>query len=155
MATPQASKSRRGYYKFSRTKRDSRPKKIRVTPNENISNRGFRVDVGEIVLVELYGQGSVQRGVRPCVVTNVNQARNLINVVPLTKQGVKYKNQIMIIDRRLKFPSVALCDNCLTVDKIQVLEKWGKMERDNFLRIIKQLQTIMQEAFNSTCSMLN
>lgn len=150
MAVPQASKSRRSYYKYAKTKRNTYPKRIRVTPDENYSNRGFRVDVGEIVLVELFGQGSVQRGVRPCVVTNVNQARNLINVVPLTKQGVKYRNQIMIIDKRLKFPSVALCDNCLTVDKIQVLEKWGKMERDNFLRIVKQLQSIMEEAFKCT-----
>lgn len=154
MARPQASKSKRGYYKYSQQKRSSKPKRIRVVPDEKYSNRGFRVDVGEIVLVELFGQGSVQRGVRPCVVTNVNQAKNLINVVPLTKQGVKYKNQIMIIDKRLKFPSVALCDNCLTVDKIQVLEKWGKMERDNFLRIVKQLQSIMEEAFKSTVSML-
>lgn len=142
---PQASKSKRGMYKSNNRKRKViRERVIKFKPDINKGDRGFRVGIGDILLINLEGEGSVQRGVRPCVVLHRNESRNLITVVPFTtKKKPKYRNQIVIIDKVLKIPSYALCDNQQTVDKIQVIEKWGKLEGENFERIIKQIQMIM------------
>lgn len=144
---PQASKSKRGIYKSNSKKRKSRRERVvKVNPDITKGDRGFNVSIGDILLINLEGEGSVQRGARPCVVLHRNESRNLITVVPFTtKKKRKYKNQIVIVDRVLKIPSYALCDNQQTVDKIQVKEKWGKIEKQNFERIVNHLQMIMLE----------
>lgn len=146
---PQASKSKRNTYKknqfMSEVKRTHR---FDVTPDMSKRNRGFKCSIGEVLLIKLDGQGSVQKGTRPCVVVNINQVDNLLTVVPLTKQGVKYKNQIMIIDKCLRNPSVALCDTQRTVDKIQVVASWGRLEKQNFIRITNEIQKILSQSYS-------
>ena len=144
---PQASKSKRNIYKQKQLLfRNRTTQRVDVQPDIRKKNRGFHCLIGDVVLARLNGEGSVQKGVRPCVIINVNQGRNLLTVVPLTKQRVKYVNQIMLIDRCLKLPSVALCDTQITIDKIQVIQHWGRMEKQNFIMITNEIKKILAKS---------
>jgi mRNA-degrading endonuclease toxin of MazEF toxin-antitoxin module len=96
---------------------------------------------GDIFWVTLTGEGSVQRGRRPCVVMSrlsVNNAGKTIVIVPLTTEtrtANLYYRIFIPAAEMIKDPgcasalldSVAKCDHVRVLDKTQLESKIGKL----------------------------
>ena len=105
----------------------------------------FRVvDIGEIYICN-FGQdnGSVQSGVRPCVIVDNKNAcvfSPCIHCVPLTTQSKKdvplhyelFKKDYMCLESN----STALCEQYTLIDKTQLGDKIGKLVQIDLIRII-------------------
>lgn len=118
----------------------------KVEPVKDCYNRGYEVKIGEVLLARFRGQDSTNLGVRPCVVIHRGGTDNILEVVPLTRSKPKYSHHIIILDKVLKRPSTVLCDNVHTIDKTQVIESWGRIDKDNFQKIIKIRRRVMTES---------
>ena len=144
-AVPQASKRQR-YLDTGKVRHLILPTR-NIRPIKDVYNRGYDVEIGEVLLVRFKGKGSTDLGIRPCVVLHSGGTDNIIEVVALTKQKPKYAHHIVLLDRVLRKPSTALCDNVHTVDKTQVIQSWGKLERDNFIRILNTRKKMIEESY--------
>lgn len=94
---------------------------------------------GEIILAHLRGQGSVQSGLRPCVIVSRGEFLNnspVMKVVPLTKCTKRENDTHIRItnkdvdygDGNLKV-SYILCEHEQTIDKSQFVgKKFGKVK---------------------------
>lgn len=91
----------------------------------------------DIIKCNLNGVGSVQVGQRPCVVVSnnlCNEVSPTITVIPLTTQR---KNILPTHCNIFSSPqhSIALGEQILTIDKIQILEKLGELTQDEILKV--------------------
>jgi mRNA-degrading endonuclease toxin of MazEF toxin-antitoxin module len=98
------------------------------------------LDKGDIYWVTLTGNGSEQRGRRPCIVMSrpaVNNALNTVLIVPLTTsegphQAFRIRIPVsqMIRDINCKSelePSIAKCDQVRVLDKSLLENKIGRL----------------------------
>lgn len=116
-------------------------KNVNVTMNTNVKN----LERGQIVMVELSeGNGSVQGGLRPCVVVSNNKANQFSPVVicvPLSSNINKKKLPTHAIikpnpsDNKLKRASVALCEQIMTITKDSIRFVTGKLSSEETARI--------------------
>lgn len=142
---PQASKRER-YLNTGKIKHFVLPTK-KIKPVLEKYNRGYEVQVGEVLLVKFKGKDSTDLGIRPCVVLYRGGTDNILEVVALTKQKPKYVNHIVVLDNVLRRPSTALCDNVHTIDKTQVIQSWGRLEKENFVRILNVRRKMIEESY--------
>lgn len=75
----------------------------------------------------------VQSGMRPVIVVSndtANQYSPLISIVPLTSalKCADIPTHTVIHSRFLRFPSMALCEQIMTIDKTQLKDRIGAIE---------------------------
>ena len=97
------------------------------------------IKYGDIYYVNLNSFGSVQKGIRPCVVISNNIGNyhsNIVIVVPLTTKIEKQKNMpthllITPSERNgLKHDSVITTEQIITVDKQFLINKIGTVDNE-------------------------
>ena len=103
------------------------------------------LDRGVIAMVELpEGQGSIQGGLRPCVIVSNSASCKyspVVICVPLSSNINKKKLPTHAIinpnpsDNRLKRASVALCEQIITITKDSILFITGKLNQEDCTRI--------------------
>ena len=106
----------------------------------------FRVvDIVEIYICD-FGQnnGSVQSGVRPCVIVDNKNAcafSPCIHCVPLTtqmKRGLPLHYELSQKDCAcLEADSIALCEQYTIVDKTRLKEKIGRVAQIDLIKIVE------------------
>lgn len=98
---------------------------------------------GDVVLVDLgkEPQGSVQVGIRPCVVISNNfmNAGGSVMVAPISSKyekavKKKLKCQVLLPDQ-LPEPSVVLLEQTQTIDKRQIIKKFQTLDKDTMERV--------------------
>ena len=87
---------------------------------------------------------SVQRGMRPVILVSNNIGNNCaptITVIPLTTKTKHPLPTHVFIEGKnvLPTPSVALCEQIITVDKLQLGDKLGELSADELHAINKSL----------------
>lgn len=79
---------------------------------------------GEVYYCELEGKGSVQNGIRPCVIVSNelnNKHANIVMVVPVTTaQKHKLPTHVPVW---IKKCSTVLCEQVITIEKKRLLSK--------------------------------
>ena len=103
------------------------------------------LDRGVIAMVELpQGQGSIQGGLRPCVIVSNSASCKyspVVICVPLSSNINKKKLPTHAIinpnpsDNRLKRASVALCEQIMTITKDSIRFVTGKLSSEETARI--------------------
>ena len=103
------------------------------------------LDRGVIAMVDLpQGQGSIQGGLRPCVIVSNSASCKyspVVICVPLSSNINKKKLPTHAIikpnpsDNRLKRASVALCEQIITITKDSILFITGKLSSEETARI--------------------
>ncbi|MGL6175098.1 MAG: type II toxin-antitoxin system PemK/MazF family toxin [Cellulosilyticaceae bacterium] len=93
--------------------------------NEVQKGKQPEVMPGDVVYVELKGEGSVQRGFRPSVVVSNEKGCKFsptLTVVPLTSKVKKYIPTHVALGKNigLHTDSIALCESITTVDRKQI-----------------------------------
>lgn len=103
------------------------------------------VNSGDVYLCDfnMNSCGSMQGGVRPCVIVDNNMAcafSPCIHCVPLTSKDKKKLPLHYILDTTecdfLKKDSVALCEQYTLIDKSQLKDKIGEVAKIDILHII-------------------
>lgn len=112
---------------------------------ENVNVNVKVLERGQIVMAELpASQGSVQGGLRPCVVVSNDKANKFSPVVicvPLSSNVNKKKLPTHAIitpnekSNRLKRASIALCEQIITITKDSIKFPTGKLNTDECARI--------------------
>ena len=112
---------------------------------ENVNVNVKILERGQIVMAELpTSQGSVQGGLRPCVVVSNDKANKFSPVVicvPLSSNINKKKLPTHAIitpnpsDNKLKRESVALCEQIITITKDSIKFITGRMGNEDCARI--------------------
>ena len=98
---------------------------------------------GDVIMCDLgIRDGSVQSGIRPCVVVSNdvgNTYSNIYIVVPLT---TKHKTNLPT-HVELTTDSYALCEQCTTISGQQILRKKSKIENDKMENINQALKVAL------------
>lgn len=112
---------------------------------ENVNVNVKILERGQIVMAELpTSQGSVQGGLRPCVVVSNDKANKFSPVVicvPLSSNINKKKLPTHAIitpnekSNRLKRASVALCEQIITITKDSIRFATGKLNSEECAKI--------------------
>lgn len=96
----------------------------------------------DIYYCELIGFENIQGGLRPCIIISndvCNKYSPTITIVPITTKNKKYIPTHCSI-HSAPLPSVALCEQILTVNKTQLTEKIGELKEDEIVSISKCLK---------------
>lgn len=111
----------------------------------NVNLNVKELDRGVIAMVELpEGQGSVQGGLRPCVIVSNSASCKyspVVICVPLSSNINKKKLPTHAIikpnpsDNKLKRASVALCEQIMTITKDSIRFVTGKLSSEETARI--------------------
>lgn len=103
---------------------------------------GWIPKIGEVYLMEFFGEGSVQNGVRPGVVIQNNKGnRHSPNVIalPITTalKKLHQPTHVLILarDTRLKRDSIVLCENPCCVPKNKIGEYVSTLSKPDMARI--------------------
>lgn len=103
----------------------------------------WEIKRGEIIYCDLgMRMGSVQSGIRPCIVVSNNIGNiysTVYTVVPLTSQRKTYLPTHVV----LSSGSTALCEQCTTVSEKQVLRKKSKLEKADMQKIDEGLKVAL------------
>ena len=89
--------------------------------------------------------GSEIRKKRPCVLVGadpVNKARRTVVVVPLST-GPKARPPLTIQLKALDKKAVAVCDQIRAVDKVRLLNRAGKLSKDDMRRLEDGLRQVL------------
>ena len=93
--------------------------------------RKLKITRGEIWMVDLgYGEGSEQRGKKPCLVIQNDVGNNFSSttvVVPITSKSKNFNRTHVTLEKELLIPSSVLCEQVRVVDKIRLLNKIGNV----------------------------
>ena len=90
---------------------------------------------GDIIMIQLHNDGSIQGGYRPCVIVQ-NDIGNKFSpttiVVPLTKELKKTNLPTHEVVKRedangLKLNSMGLCEQIITINKSSIIKKVGQV----------------------------
>ncbi len=111
----------------------------------------MKVKRGDILYVDLGSQyqGSVQGGTRPVVVISNNKANKfstVITVVPLSSHISKKRSlptHVFVSAYRcsgLSMHSLALCEQVMSVDKLQIIDCIGKMDVGTLEQVTRAVQ---------------
>ena len=88
--------------------------------------------------------GSIQRGIRPVVVVSNNYFNNhseAVTVVPLsTNMNKIFSTHVVIEEKCLKKKSKALCEQVMTISKLQVLQNIGSISEQMMNEINRGLK---------------
>ena len=113
--------------------------------NVNVNLNVKELDRGVIAMVELpEGKGSIQGGLRPCVIVSNSASCKyspVVICVPLSSNINKKKLPTHAIikpnpsDNRLKRASVALCEQIMTITKDSIRFVTGKLSSEETARI--------------------
>lgn len=117
-----------------------------------------RGDILYVIMPDKY-EGSIQGGTRPVVVVSNNQANKyspVITVVPLTSRTYKKKylpTHVLLKEWHcsgLGKDSVALCEQILPLNRKDVVECMGRVDKKMMKRITKavQIQLGVYEEYN-------
>ena len=103
----------------------------------------WNIKRGDIIMCDLgMREGSVQSGIRPCVVVSNdigNAFSNVYIVVPLTtKHKTNLPTHVEMAEN-----SLALCEQVTTVSEQQVFRKKGSIEISTIKKIDEALRTAM------------
>src|SRR5438132_56963 len=93
-----------------------------MTMNACVRGEVYRVDLNPT-------QGSEINKIRPCIIigaTPINQARNIVVVVPLSSSPTPRLPLVVSIPSQ-GTNSVAVCDQVRAVDKTRIIEKTGEL----------------------------
>lgn len=120
-------------------------------PNLRKEGNRMKVKRGDILYVDLGSkyQGSVQGGTRPVIVISNNRANKystVITVVPLSSHISKKRNlptHVFVSAYRstgLNVHSMALCEQVMSVDKVQIIGYIGKMDAGTLEQVTRAVQ---------------
>ena len=87
---------------------------------------------------------NIQRGIRPVIVISNNIGNNYsptITVIPLTTKTKHPLPTHVFLEGKnvLSTPSVALCEQIITIDKLQIGNKLGELSADELRAVNKSL----------------
>lgn len=91
---------------------------------------------GDIYYAILKGKGSVQNGERPVIISSNdlnNEYAPTVQVIPLTKELKKMNLPVHVLvgtEFGLNYPSLALAEQEQTIDKMDLLDKIGKCNKE-------------------------
>lgn len=124
-------------------------------------DKEMKIKRGNILYVNMSDEyeGSIQGGMRPVVVVSNNQANKhspVITVVPLTSRTYKKKylpTHVLIKEEHcpgLGRDSVALCEQILPLDRKDIIEYVGEVDKKMMKKITKavQIQVGVYEEYN-------
>lgn len=103
---------------------------------------------GEIYLVELFGQGHEQKGLRPVVIYSDKNA-NVVLVVPLTanRSALKYSFTYIVNSSKangLSEDSIALIFQLRIIDYRKIKNKIGELEEAHLNDIDKKIKEMLK-----------
>lgn len=100
---------------------------------------------GDIWYVDLgQGQGSEQRGVKPCLVVQNdkgNECSSITIVCPITSKLKLYNaTHVAIFGDGLKVPSYVLCEQIRVIDQSRLERKLGTLNEDMMLDVESKIK---------------
>lgn len=105
---------------------------------------------GDIIMVHFYGNGNIQNGYRPAVIVQNNIGNRFSPttiVAPITSEIKKTNLPTHEVIKRedtngLRFDSMALCEQLITINKSDINKKIGKITNENTMRNISKACSI-------------
>jgi mRNA interferase MazF len=113
----------------------------------------MEVQRGDIFIVKLEENGNIQGNLRPCIVVSnekCNTFSPVITIVPVTSKLSKHTLPTHVIiseESGLIKISMALCEQVMSINKSQLINKVGKCTSEKMFEIEKAIAIQMQQSY--------
>lgn len=97
----------------------------------------MKLQRGDIYIVELNGEGSEQRGSRPCLIIQNDMGNTYSNttiILPITSQNKRYTKTHVDIEC-LRYPSTVLCEQIRVLDKSKLQRKIATLSAEKMMEV--------------------